>query len=185
MALSQRLNIFENAPLGDVLFFLAGNSNTFRIDGHVIPGSISFNKVALLFTAGPGGTTTYSATVSLGLYSLNGATLSIANSASGSISVSANSTFWLTLGTSATQDITPGNWYYGFISSTNGGSPAYLAIGNGNGEGGGAGGVLVRGVATATTNALPSSIETSVFRKQEASGWTTNDGRMPYILIAA
>ena len=77
-----QLNIFENFPVGHNLgLFDQLNGNGYlNLQAVYISGSISFNTCAVLFSAS--GTTAKTATISFGLYSLTGATLSLANSAS-------------------------------------------------------------------------------------------------------
>ena len=118
---SVRLNIFENTPLFHVApgaFQLSTDNGQIFMQGVEIPGSISLNNVIMMMSAS--GTTAKTLSFSVGLYSLTGSTLSLANSASFSSNPGANALSWITFVTSATQDITPGNWYFAYMSSTAG-----------------------------------------------------------------
>lgn len=163
-----RINIFENYPLHAELAFSSLQSNGFlRIQGVFIPGSLSFNTVAFLMSAS--GTTAKTLTISFGLYSLTGSTLSLANSASQSSNPVANQGSWVTLVTSATQDITPGNWYLAEIYSTsNNGNISLLKPFGVNPQVTHAG-AFFRGYYSATTSAFPASIATSDLRKEGAA----------------
>ena len=78
--------------------------------------NLAYNLISVATGAGPGSTVTQrTANVSLGLYSLNGSTLSLANSVSRTISfpsltaaTSRQAGYISMSGTSATQNITPG-----------------------------------------------------------------------------
>ena len=181
-----RLNVFQNYPVmhDGPNNTLLGNGSL-HVFGVYIPGSISFNTIALFFTAS--GTTAKTASISFGLYSLNGSTLSLANSASTSTNPTANTGLWITLSTSANQDITPGNWYFAVMSSTSSNSRMSLGV-NPNFQAfnfiGGYGGPFVKGVLSASTTAMPASIATSDLSK-EGSNSNQSLQFQPYILIAA
>lgn len=180
-----RLNIFDNYPLlhnfagGGV-----GTNGALMIHGVFIPGSLSFNNVVMAISAS--GTTAKTLTLSFGLYSLTGSTLSLANSASRSSNPGANMLSWITLATSATQDITPGNWYFAILSATAGNSRMSLMHNKWNQivSEGIYGGIFVRGRLSISTNALPASIATSDLSKEggDSSALLT---RHPYIIISA
>jgi len=155
-----------------------------HMQGVEVFGSISFNQVAMIYTAN--GTTAKTLTLSFGLYSLNGSTLSLANSASTSTNPTANGYSWITLGTSATQDITPGNWYFGFISSTSSNNNLSVVCMPGFNYAAAAtqrrpSGVFVMGEYSVTTNAFPTAICTSDMIKEP----TGKNPQYPYILISA
>ena len=181
---SIRLNLFESFPLlnraavGNLL-----GVGSLHIQGVEIPGSISFNNLAMIMSAS--GTTAKTFSVSFGLYSLTGSTLSLANSASFSSNPGANALSWITFVTSATQDITPGNWYFGVILSTAGQSNLSLVNNDVAAfSGGGYGGGFVRGYLSVSTNALPVSIATSDMSK-EGNNESSFSVRHPYIIISA
>lgn len=96
--------------------------------------------------------------ISIGLYSITGSSLSLANSAS--LNLTLTSPSWASItATSATQNITPGTWYLGL----NGGTGAALTF---QGQtivvpGNAFPGAFIGGVATATTAGLPASVATS------------------------
>ena len=182
-----RLNIFENIPVfhkvkNDILIITQSNLKIHAVD---IPGSISFNTIAFLLSAS--GTTAKTLTLSFGLYSLNGSTLSLANSASRSTAPTANQFSWVTLETSATQDITPGSWYFGIITSSSGNSRFSLLMASNPEAGitGPYGGPFLRGINKTTTSALPASIATSDLVKEGGAEGSIGYSRVPYILISA
>src|SRR3990167_7505199 len=102
-AANPQLQFFENFPghLGDG--FGGINSREISIHAVNVPLSISFNNVVIL--QGHGGAGSRSNTVHFGLYSLNGSTLSLANSASATNTFSDQRSEWLSFVTSATQNI--------------------------------------------------------------------------------
>src|SRR3990167_3495353 len=158
-----RLNIFENVPLLHTNMNFVLNVNTLSIQGVYIPGSISFNKLAVIVSGS--GAVSQNLSLSFGLYSLNGSTLSLANSASRATALTLNQTMfsWLSFATSATQDITPGNWYLAYMNSTALGAGFSLVKGFNvllftevQHQG-----LFVRGAYSVTTSAFPASIATS------------------------
>jgi len=178
-----RLNIWENIPLVNVLSTSGGATFLF-MQGVYIPGSISFNNVACLLECNAG-QANGSHSILFGLYSLNGGTLSLANSASVTLSNSnVGFTSFLTMVTSATQDITPGNWYLArnYIASV--AFISFYQIGGNFAWTNPYGGKFVRGRYSASTNAMPASIATSDMIKEGTAGNTTA-GLVSYILISA
>ena len=114
-----QLQFFENFPgHSGAAFVGVSNQGTLSVHAVNIPLSISFNNVVVLQRFTPADSRTQS--VSFGLYSLNGNTLSLANSASAVVTYSAASTGWLSFVTSATQNITPGTWYFAVNVSSSG-----------------------------------------------------------------
>lgn len=137
----------------------------------------------MIFSAS--GTTAKTFTLSFGLYSLSGSTLSLANSASVSSNPGANALSWITLATSATQDITPGNWFFGLIFSSS--SNSLIGILCPPSPGGGAfqsaySGPFQWGQYNTSTSVLPASIATSDLSKANAGG---DIQAHPYIVISA
>lgn len=180
-------SFFENYPLNGLLVTHATNG-FMVVNAYYIPASISFNKVNILF--GASGTTAKTASLSFGLYSLNGATLSLANSASRSTNPAVNVTDWLSMATSAAQNITPGMWYFAFMSSTSSNSLQSVFMNpnlNGSVEDGVPyAGPFVRGRYSVTTGAFPASIATSDMRKEGSTGFNTvSDYRHPYVILSA
>lgn len=184
-----RLSVFENFPVypsvsqGTLL-----GVGSLHIQGLYVLGSISFNSIAAMISAQTSTNKTIS--ISFGLYSLNGSTLSLANSASASFSLGTGSALsWVTLVTSTTQDITPGNWYFAAMSSTAGDSVFSFIRGGARGlavagEGGVYGGNFVRGYLSVSTSVMPASIATSDLLK-EFSNSSVASTSYPYILISA
>lgn len=183
-----RINIFKNYPtLHRVEWGFNEASSSLWLQGLYIPGSISFNQVAVI--ASMPGVESKSITVSFGLYSLNGSSLSLANSASLSSSMTNGFLRWLTFQTSATQDITPGNWYFGMMSSTAGTGSFSLLVNNATNIGIVSNviynGNFVRGAFSATTTAFPASIATSDLIKEPVVSGDQGKFFHPYILISA
>ena len=186
-----RINIFEAGPrlFHNVVTGTLLGEGSLHILGVEIPGSISFNNVAMIFSGS--GAVSENLTLSLGLYSLNGSTLSLANSASAATGLTLNQTAfsWLTFATSATQDITPGNWYFAAMSSTSlgGGFSLVKNAGVVDLASSAHGGIFVRGIMTVSTNAMPASIATSdLYKEGDPSISAAIAGRThPYILISA
>lgn len=170
-----RISQFINFPLY-LLTNVAPTDAVLRIRQFYIPGSISFNTVAWLGhrTGGP------TVTASFGLYSLNGSTLSLANSASNSFNV--NNTQWRTMVTSATQDITPGNWYLAWMHDDSTGSVAAYCQDYPRATDGGPGGPFFAGSYSVTTTAFPASIDTS---EMNLIGTGLGTEFFPVILISA
>lgn len=180
-----RINIFDSLKLAHSLNFNALDSiGTLLVNGVHIPGSISFNNVVMPISRVASNVgRTFS--VSFGLYSLNVSTLSLANSASFSETRTAGEISWYTLATSAAQDITPGNWYFGVLRSTSGDSQFRVAAYGGFGAVGLTdNGVFVRGYMSVTTGALPASIATTDMLKEPTIG-TGGHGKHPYVIISA
>lgn len=178
-----RIKLFENYPslhtLSNITLY---SSNLIMIQGVYIPGSLSFVNVMVLKSQGA---TANTQTYRFALYSLNGSTLSLANSASKTDSVQALA--WVTLVTSATQDITPGNWYLAFMSATAGANGSLM----GNPQPQAPllnypyGGVFVRGYYPTTTTDFPASIATSDLSKEGSAVSAGAALNFPYILITA
>jgi hypothetical protein len=180
-----RLNLFYSPPflLNPIALDLA-SVGALHIQGVEIPGSLSFNNVAVILS-GSGGVSE-DMSLSFGLYSLNGSTLSLANSASMATGLTLNQTMfsWRTLATSATQDITPGGWYFAVMSSTSLGGSFSIEMLNRpiDMTHAGYGGNFARGILSVSTNAMPASIATTDLIKEGAN---TNANRHPYIIISA
>lgn len=185
-AADPQLQFFENFPGKNGAAFVGMSLNTLSVHAVNIPLSLSFNYPVLLFTRGADHATRQGgATIQFGLYSLNGSTLSLANSATNTVSwAGANtSTLWISLVTSATQNISPGAWYFAVhvSSSTNAAGAANFSLfGNSSVNPGNASPVFVRGRMTASTNARPASIATS---NLDITG--SDAMRQPFIIITA
>jgi len=176
---------FENFPLEYGSAFFNNPPLRLRFQGVYIPGTIPFNKFAIIIAQGDTGA---SATMNFGLYSLSGATMSLANSATATVNFTANGTSWVTFVTSATQDITPGNWYF-VLTSTLGGVSSLSYLMNNLGivieSNVGYGGGLVRADYSVSTTVLPASIHTSQFSKEGNISSALNAYRVAYMLISA
>lgn len=115
-----QLLMFENM-WGHPGTFNAYSANTFSFYPINIPVSVSWNRLAMIVSATAAAGSSVSASARIGLYSLNAATLSMANSASGTFSLggAGSSLMWVDVSaTSATQNITPGLWYLGYAWSS-------------------------------------------------------------------
>ncbi|OGM12447.1 hypothetical protein A2V80_03520 [Candidatus Woesebacteria bacterium RBG_16_39_8b] len=100
----------------------------------------------------------------IGLYSLNGSTLSLANTVSATFTHPNNANVGRYISfsnTSATQNITPGTWWVGFLASTAGSNNISLRGANNQNPSNAFPGAFYGGAMTASTNALPASIATS------------------------
>ena len=170
-----QLQFFENFPGHLGAANIAYSNATLSIHAVNIPLSISFNNIIALLSESNAG----SATLHFGLYSLNGSTLSLANSASAAITMT-NALSWRSFATSATQNISPGAWYFALNIISGGASSlsfyANSSIAPGNAIPGG----FLMGRMTATTTAMPASIATS---NLDITG--SDAIRQPYIIITA
>ena len=154
---------------------VAYSHGTLSVHAVNIPLSLSFGfPIVLVSRPNSGG----QQTIQFGLYSLNGSTLSLANSASNSVSFS-SAVSWISLVTSATQNISPGAWYFG-INALSSQTSNLLFYGNNSENLGNASPVFLRGRMTASTNAMPASIATSNLDIT----WSYAV-RQPYIIITA
>ena len=182
-AADPQLQFFENFPGKDVMNTILYSNSILSVHAVNIPLSLSFNyPVFLLFEQGGNATRSASVSISFGLYSLNGATLSLANSASGGTTWEGvqTSTFWMSLATSTTQNITPGAWYFAVNASATGPSILFRFYGNSSINPENAAPVLVRGRMTVSTGAMPGSIATN---ELDITG--SDAIRQPYIIITA
>ena len=169
-----QINIFENF---DNLHIVGNSSipaNTLQIQRVYIPGSLSFNVPSVVFTKGDSSDASFS--VSLGLYSLTGNTLALANSASGSTNGISAILQWFSMATSTTQNISPGEWYLGFVYATS--SRSNITF-RGNiwpaSPGAGASPTsFIRGRYTVSVTNIPASISTSDLLKELFSNTSTS-----------
>lgn len=153
---AQNFNNVPNASMtyakGSLLFF-----------GFNIYESISFKTANMVISGNANSNGDVS--ISLGLYSLNSSTLSLANSISRGITrPSWDNPIYISLSdTSANQNISPGTWYWGLvISGTTTAQNVTRLIGQQNIDPLNAfPGGFIGGRMTDTTNALPVSYETS------------------------
>ena len=181
------INLFQNYPTAHSIQLLGVSlivNGRLQLNYVYIPGTIAFNNVLMAFSVG--NTTAKTLTISFGLYSLNGSTLSLANSASFSQDATDVGFSWITLVTSATQNITPGGWYFGYQHSSSGNS-VMSVIGqtrNSARNDEGAGGPFFRGWHATTSAALRVSIATSDLSKDGSSGTLTTKHH-PLIIISA
>ena len=154
-----QLDFEYNELLQDVQVRHQFSIGTLKIIPMMIRDSISLGTINLL---GRATNTSLTLSLSIGLYSLTGSTLSLANSVFGSHGININGATWLSFtSTSATQNITPGTWYFGLLGSTSN-TNAISLLGNSLASGqNNFPGAFVGGRMTATTGALPASIATS------------------------
>ena len=185
-AADPQLRFFENFPGKNGGGFMNFSNRTMSIHAVNIPLSLSFNYPVVLVSRGANDASrSGSGSIRFGLYSMNGATLSLANSASaldlyGGLNTS---TVWVSLITSATQNITPGAWYFGILHrhNVNGGADEFGYWGNSSINPGNAAPVLVMGRLTVSIDSvLPLSIATS---ELDITG--SDATRQPYVIITA
>lgn len=181
-----QLNVFELTP--GINVSTATISQNFVHFKHIyFPGSISWNTPYVLISQG---NVNARITFSVGLYSINGASLSLANSASGAYS--ANGFSWVSLATSATQNITPGDWFVAYAKSTSGNAGITVMNQNVLGqvaagssiESTGYAGPFFGGRLANSSGAFPGSVATSDLSKDFKDGSRTYI-RIPYIVISA
>ena len=121
-----QLNFVYNWPFINDNTQSVGNG-TLKFAPFNVGDSISLLTINLLIQ---GSNANRTITCSLGLYSLTGSSLSIANSLSAtSTMANAVARFVSLTATSATQNITPGTWYWGLLFST-GGNANFSLFGN-------------------------------------------------------
>lgn len=180
-----QLQFFENLPGKDGAGYVGISQQILSVHAVNIPLSVSFNYPVILLSHSDDGLNLATRSFSFGLYSMNGSTLSLANSASGEFDVPlvASQFFsWHSLATSATQNISPGPWYFALNFNTAGVNATNFAVfGNSSINPGNAvpGGFLM-GRMTAATTAMPASIATSDL------DITASDAlRQPYVIITA
>src|SRR3990167_1799342 len=162
-----RINTFSNIPVLHNVSISSFVTGSLSIQGVYVPGSISFNNLVVLLSGS--GVVSENITLSFGLYSLNGSTLSLANSASRATALTLNQIMfsWLSVATSATQDITPGNWYFGLLGAISlGGGFSFANVRALSISQGTYGGPFIRGYYSANTSALTASIATSDMVKE-------------------
>lgn len=181
-AVNPQLQFFENLPGHLVAATNNPSTNTLSIHAVNIPLSLSFNNV--IFLVSQGFSADFSQTWHFGLYSLTGSTLSLANSASRQYTSTSHALTqeWVSMVTSATQNITPGTWYFAFnyVSVNNANVSDRIAFNSSINPGNAIPGGFLRGRMTASTNAMPGSIATS------ALDITGSDAeRQPFIIITA
>lgn len=144
------------APVATVNFFPQ------NFNGHISLLTVNFAHQVSIST-----TKTFGYTVSLGLYSLTGSTLTLVNSLSESYSktkAGGNTTYYSYFpitAISAASVITPGTWYWGLLHSTASTGGLSLVGAFTQNPGNNFPGGFIGGSMTESTTALPASIETS------------------------
>lgn len=152
-------------------FTRAISVGTMTFFAHNVEGSISLLTINMAHSISRTASADISLTYSLGLYSLSGSTLSIANSLSGAFSTQtqginlAQRGFISIANTSATQNLTPGTWFWGILVSTTANTSQSAADsligGNTNNPANAFPGAFMGGRMTESTNALPGTYATS------------------------
>src|SRR3990167_624980 len=181
------LNIFQNYTVMQQVVLADPPNGSLLVDIHFIPDTITLNTLAMFLQNDATGTRQLTHSVNFGLYSLNGATLSLANSASWStvVTSSLGGFNWQTFAISATQTLSKGEWFFAVVHTRSlvGAAnarwfefPNIVAINDGS-----YGGPFFRGVYSVATSSLINSIATTDMIK-EGSG-TLYSGR-PIILIS-
>lgn len=136
------------------------NSGSITFCPMQIRDSISLNTVNLPLYSPSGAKTV---TLRLGVYSITGSSLSLANSLSGSVDLVGDDKYLSLTATSSAQNMTPGTWFFGLLFSTSSNSNFTvnaMSHSRFNAENAFNFG-FIGGAMTASTSALPSSIATS------------------------
>ena len=176
-----QLQFFENMPGRDGAAYNGFSNGTLSIHAVNIPLSLSFNNVVVLMSFSSAVGSLFTGTIQFGLYSLNAGTLSLANSASANPIITTVANSWISMVTSATQNISPGAWYFGINLLTGVGDHQSASFfGNNSFLVSNAAPTLVAGRMTASTNAIPGSIATSDL---DITG--SDATRQPLIIITA
>lgn len=183
VAANPQLQFFQNFPGKGGASTVAYSNGTLSVHGVNIAASLSFNNIVALLSFSSALASNWSGSVQFGLYSLNGSTLSLANSAGQQLNIATTAYSWISMVTSAAQNITPGAWYFAYNMFTNGLLPhtsaSFMANFSFNPNEANPGGFFM-GRMTASTNAMPSSIATSDL---DITG--SDSLRHPYIIITA
>lgn len=182
-----QLNFAYNYNFNIINLGIPVNSLTLTFCPLVLFDSLSWLKANIPVVVGGTRTVTKTFSISIGLYSLTGSTLSIANSIFGSqtFQYEGGKGGYLSMtSTSATQNITPGTWYFGVNFFTGGiatdHSSASFYANSSIAPGNAIPGNFLMGRVTASTNAMPTSIATSNLDITGADAI-----RQPYIIITA
>ena len=166
-----QLSFNQNFPLTPIRF-TSINLHTMSFFPFNINDSISLKTVNLIWRGSNTNTlNAQSARLSMGLYSLTGSTLSLANSleltniniAAGGGGNSVQTAISISTA-SATQNITPGTWWWGIImgSTTSNGLRSFSLLGGFTaGPGNSFPGSFIGGAQTVSTSVLPASVATS------------------------
>jgi hypothetical protein len=178
-----QIQFFENISNASLDWGTNSASGQLKMQAIYVPHSISMKTLG--WAAGAAAATAKTAWLSFGLYSLNGVTLSLANSASGSATYTgAGSSYWTATMSNSSFNMTPGIWFFAHLSSSSSDSRVSLLMNSGSNANhtNSYGGPFFRGWYSATTTQLPASINTSAMVKE---GWgAVSDMQHPYILIS-
>ncbi len=145
--------------------------------------TVAMGTLQLVVSHGSSGTRSH--TVSIGIYSRTGDTLTLVNSvSSSSIKTTIGSGLYFTMTNfSSAQTLDPGTWYIGILTSGTGGATSnmsFMGAPTDNQFTGNEPGFFRGAYSSATTNALPVSGLTSDF-----STFGTSSKFTPYILITS
>ena len=159
-----RIAFFDNFSARDFVTLTTHSNATWSFQAVAIPGSLSFNYpiIFLSHSSTSKTATSFNWSISMGLYSFDGTSLQLVNSASANYTNDASKTAisWISLATSATSDITPGQWYFGLAFRSGGNASVSFGI-NSSINPGNASPVFVKGRMTASSSAPPTAIATS------------------------
>lgn len=161
------------------------NAGTLTFVAFNVWDSISLNTINLLVNIASNSQSTRTISASLGLYTLTGSTLSIANSISGSITIRTSDgsvrLYMSLIDVSATSNLTPGTYFWGFLLSSSGGGNVFmLAHTNDLNPANAFPGGFIGGAMTNSTSVLPSSVATSDL---DVTGQDAMS--VPYLIISA
>lgn len=178
-----QIQYFENMSNASLDWGTNSVSGQLKMHAIYVPHSISMKTLG--WAAGAAAATAKTAWLSFGLYSLNGVTLSLANSASGSATFTGGGTsYWTATMSNSSYNMTPGIWFFAHLSSSSSDSRVSLFANTGSNvsHSNAYGGPFFRGWYSATTTVLPASIHTSDMSKE---GWgAVSDLSYPYIMIS-
>lgn len=177
------ISFWENVSAGQFDAALRSAPGTLRMQHVIIPLNCAFSRAVVGFS---NSTSTGTASLSLGVYTLTGTTLSLLTSASGTTAWTAALNQLVTMAPGASTTLAASEYYIGIVHATNaantsnglwmGNSATALAMSNSA-----AFNPLIYGTYTVTTNGLPSSLGTSDV------GWNTgaDSWRQPYLILTA
>lgn len=171
-----QFGFFENIRGGDVYTNLVYSNAIVSFHNLNVPGIIPFGVPVCIISHG---NATGSMTVRLGLYSLDNGSLTLVNSAIGSTQWTVNTRCWVSMLTSSSQNVSPGQWYYG-IAFYSAGNSSFSIYGNSSINIGNAEPSLIMGRMTATSANMPLSIATSLL---DITG--SDATRQMYVILSA
>jgi hypothetical protein len=110
---------WENTPTRQRLGYNNGGYSSLLLQKVTFSNAVPWNKAFMIAANQNANAATISLTMSLGLYTKNGTSLSLLNSASGAMTANTTGTWasWLSFATSAAVTYQPGEYYLGVVGS--------------------------------------------------------------------